>query len=358
MKKLLLSLAVLSGAVATAQVGINTDAPEATLDIRAKEDQKGDLRIEGVEVQNKTNWVLAWADGDKIVKRVSLQDLKWEMEYQKEVAYIQKKQPARAADIIEKIKQCGVDNVVFGKHFGDGVHDFVYCAKQIEDEASNYSKTWLNFDLGAEYANINSEHFNLTMSLGKEAAYADKRTHGSLFQWQRAADGHEFKNSPTTDKAADTWVSAPAGQFVTGSTWVDIGESNVPTREKMESQALWLGQTANNPCPTGWRVPLYNDFPFIIVKYDSWDGEHEEIKINFEKLKEINLGFPKLRYSDGSIYSDSDEPYMRAYWLGEGEVNPPSNNFQNNIYAKTVDAEFRFENSTITNGHAVRCIKD
>ncbi|CAI9429933.1 Uncharacterised protein [Candidatus Ornithobacterium hominis] len=355
MKKLLLSLAVLSGAAATAQVGINTDAPEATLDIRAKEeeDQKGDLRIEGVEKKEKTDWVLIWEEEDKKVKRISLSDLKWEIIVDEgKINYIREKYPKKATKIIDEIKKCAPRNVVFDKHFGDGKHDFVYCAKLIKDEASNYSKTWLNFDLGAEYANIKSDFFNLTKSLDREGAHADERTHGSLFQWQRAADGHEFKDSPTTTEIVIEWGEYRniAGKFVTGSdTWVDASSGG--------PYDLWINQTVNNPCPAGWKVIEEKDLPSVWVKNESF-GEYK--KISVEKLKGINLGFPPYRKSDGG-YDESG-----AYWTGEAgdRIRQDDGDWQGeyDLAPKPRPAISwigdNLPQNAITEGKAIRCVKD
>ena len=70
------------------------------------------------------------------------------------------------------------------REFGDGAHDFLYLPVVAED-----GNTWLNNNLGADYSNVNHASFDPTQ---QATAFDDHLAYGSLYQWGRFSDGHEF----------------------------------------------------------------------------------------------------------------------------------------------------------------------
>ncbi len=98
-------------------------------------------------------------------------------------------------------------------------------------------KVWLDRNLGASQVATSS---------------ADPASYGDLYQWGRAADGHQKRNSPVTNTIATTWFSGGNdwdGSFIAHNNspynWLD---GNV--------RHLWTGADAeNNPCPSGFRLP-------------------------------------------------------------------------------------------------------
>ena len=352
MKKLLLSFVVLPGALATAQVGINTEEPQAMLDISAKDNQKGDLRIQDVE-EKSTQWLLVWDEKDQKVKRTSLSDLKWDVTVDKwKINYIRGKQPDRADEIINKIKQCPPENILFDKYFGNGKHDFVYCATTVSE--GGYNRTWLNLNLGAEYANIHSPHFDPTVNKTGDDAHNEAKTYGSLYQWQRASDGHEFRDSETTDQLAYDWIGMGelAGKFIP-----NIYGSWVRDRDDIDRLGrylyLWGAVGVSDPCPSGYHVPTDQE----------WEQFHEAVVGNatsaeanqmMTQNKLPNLAAAGCRYCYKE--DESNEVIQQGvYWASD---NSYDRSRVNGLLFHNGGSSPQINTYHTAHGYSVRCIKD
>jgi len=103
----------------------------------------------------------------------------------------------------------------------------------VVDVTSSTGAIWMDRNLGAS---------QVATSSTAAAAY------GCLYQWGRAADGHEDRGSAltTTNSATDTPGNS---SFIT--------EGTAPTDWRSPQNAnLWQGVAGvNNPCPTGYRIP-------------------------------------------------------------------------------------------------------
>jgi uncharacterized protein (TIGR02145 family) len=113
-------------------------------------------------------------------------------------------------------------------------------------------KTWLNNNLGANYANITNGAFNpATQATGSN----DQNAYGSSFQWGRNADGHELMNwtSASAGQALNTPITGTSSSTAPGNSFLK-GYDNWYTGSNPNT--LWQGiNGTNNPCPFGYRLP-------------------------------------------------------------------------------------------------------
>lgn len=140
-------------------------------------------------------------------------------------------------------------------------HQFLYLPVIAED-----GSVWLNNNLGADYANLNSPSFSPTTVVSSDGEY---HSYGSVFEWGRKPDGHELVN----------WTGPNTGSFVTvgySTTRVDVPTdtkfiliSSTPFDWRVTpNNTLWSGGGAvNNPCPDGFHVPSAAEVAHVKALY-------------------------------------------------------------------------------------------
>jgi hypothetical protein len=169
-------------------------------------------------------------------------------------------------------------------------------------------KTWLNNNLGANYANTTNGAFN---PAAQASSSTDQNAYGSLFQWGRGADGHELIN----------WTSSSAGTGVNGATagpistpWTSINFITNNTTGPIDWRTpqdnnLWQGVSGtNNPCPIGYRLPTETE---LINQRLSWSSNNSAGAIA-SPLKLPMAGY-RLDVSPGSVLGVSTSGF---HWSG------------------------------------------
>ena len=227
-------------------------------------------------------------------------------------------------------------------------------------------KCWLDRNLGAK-----SAPSDLTGLTGP----ANRVGYGWLFQWGRAADGHQYTawgykdattnsslskfdaNATTSFNSTDTVLPPNDVKFITSSISPSYDWHNP---QKLASPTnLWDGSMNNNPCPTGFHVPTGGTD-------GEWDRLMTAIHINTcsptclstvlaSNLKLTAGGF---RDRDGKI---SNTDVYGNYWSStpmpppspEGALGVVFNN--NGLYPSSAMINAGQERAS---GYSVRCIRD
>jgi len=109
-------------------------------------------------------------------------------------------------------------------------------------------KTWMDRNLGASQAAISS---------------TDASAYGDLYQWGRAADGHEKRNSGTSSTLSSSDTPGHGNYIKNSSSPYDW--------RSPQNDNLWQGENGiNNPCPSGYRLPTEAE----------WDAERQSWSSN------------------------------------------------------------------------------
>jgi len=144
---------------------------------------------------------------------------------------------------------------------GANNHNFVYGTVTGAD-----GKTWLNNNLGAHYANVNHASFNPAQ---QATSATDHLAYGSLFQWGRAADGHElitYTNGTNGTAVNGTTATRPGADTAANALFITISSGNSDWRGSIQNDALWQGVSGtNNPCPVGYRLPTLAELTTLVT---------------------------------------------------------------------------------------------
>jgi len=112
----------------------------------------------------------------------------------------------------------------------------------------NTEQIWMDRNLGAT---------QVATSSTCEPAYGD------LYQWGRAADGHQIRTSATTDVLSSSDTPEHGNFIITNESSFDWLTS--------QNDNLWQGVNGiNNPCPSGYRLPTSAEWQ---AERETWSSD-------------------------------------------------------------------------------------
>jgi Fibrobacter succinogenes major domain (Fib_succ_major). len=196
-------------------------------------------------------------------------------------------------------------------------------------------RVWMDRNLGASQAATSNTDY-----LG----------YGSLYQWCRAADGHQLVS----------WTSSTTGTAVNGTTTMlsatttpghslFIKNSNSPndwiSPQLNDGSLWWNGSTvgSNTPCPAGYHVPTYLEWASEQALFASYGGNNAIGAYNM-----LKLNMAGDRWATSVFYDNGSKGF---YW------SSTTNGI--NAYCLFFDSSTALTGgNSRADGFCVRCIKD
>ncbi|MDY3317124.1 hypothetical protein PG630_07375 [Riemerella anatipestifer] len=163
-------------------------------------------------------------------------------------------------------------------------HQFVYIPIMGSD-----GRTWLNNNLGADYANLNSPAFN---PVKQATSLTDKNAYGSHFQWGRDADGHELVTYPTATTGNRVNPSIPL-----------YGNAQL--------------HTFTNPCPDGYHVPTkaeWEAYNNLLASKNAVGWLADPLKLTYAGVMSDNSSWGTYPGSDSVWYWSASPSLIDHAW--------------------------------------------
>ncbi len=192
----------------------------------------------------------------------------------------------------------------------------------VEELVGPTGRIWMDRNLGAT-----REATNLT----------DTAAYGDLYQWGRAKDGHEERDSDTTTTTA-TSANAGHGNFIIADATTDTNWTDFAAED-----ALWP-TGLNDPCPSGYRIPTGAELEAELNVFISNDADGA-----FEALK---LPLSGYRHIDGERNKEDINGYL---WSSSSSATGPTYLRFNNV--DTTATVQIINNNNRATGLPIRCIK-
>ena len=162
----------------------------------------------------------------------------------------------------------------------DGIRDTNTSIVEVTNPATG--RTWMDRNLGASRRATSS---------------SDTQAYGDLFQWGRAADGHQRRDSKTTRTPSNT--DRPGHDKMITVVNNELHQNNPSYDWRIpRNDNLWQGSNGtNNPCPVGFRIPTEAEWE---AERQSWSSN------NSAGAYSSPLRLPTGGYRIGGISSGGD----------------------------------------------------
>ncbi len=192
----------------------------------------------------------------------------------------------------------------------------------VEELVGPTGRIWMDRNLGATQA---------------AESLTDTEAYGDLYQWGRAKDGHEERDSDTTTTTA-TSANAGHGNFIIADATTDTNWTDFAAED-----ALWP-TGLNDPCPSGYRIPTGAELEAELNVFISNDADGA-----FEALK---LPLSGYRHIDGERNKEDINGYI---WSSSSSATGPTYLRFNNV--DTTATVQIINNNNRATGLPIRCIK-
>lgn len=180
-------------------------------------------------------------------------------------------------------------------------------------------KTWMDRNLGASQV---------------AASSIDIAAFGDLYQWGRRSDGHQCRNSATTNGLSST--DQPLA-----SSFIIVTMAPYDWRSPQNNN-LWQGINGiNNPCPNGYRLPTSAE---LNSERLSWSNNNSFGSFN-SSLK-FTLGGSRVDIS-GIVNNTGN---YGVYWSDN------TNSYSSYLYID--NSSSNINSGSRASGHSIRCIKN
>ncbi|MDF2552829.1 MAG: hypothetical protein K0R77_2104 [Chryseobacterium sp.] len=163
----------------------------------------------------------------------------------------------------------------------------------------------------------------------------DAASYGDLYQWGRLTDAHQIRTSPVSTTLSSTDVPGN-GNFIASTTTPNDWRSP-------QNINLWQGVSgANNPCPSGFRIPTVAEFQAesaLFTTQNAAGAFNSPLKLTTAGYRVYNNGVLNEVGSVGVYWTSTTNGTSSAYTYF---------NTSNSVSSNTVRAY----------GFSIRCIKN